>query len=279
MKAQDKAIIKVISLGNLEVEGEISQTATIYRNDTWGKGLSDEINDFIGTSAGWFMPNEPIIGYDPTSYNVASIVKNVNDEMIAVRDGDGKTASAFGIMLISFAEGTEFLAAASKYDWLTQLMWYGASAYAQDPSLLERNSAAEFAYKTRFSCPIFALNVEDENKWGEVKEGIENATGKQANSYAILGYDAAMLACLCESSIFTNDTLANDVDALIRTTLSEYDCKTGTFVFDENGDRPEGNYDFWSIRKDAKTGEYKWIVTGTYYPETDQFSVTKEYFD
>lgn len=75
-----------------------------------------------------------------------------------------------------------------------EVYWYGSEATAKNERLLKHHKAVEFAHKTHFISPMFALD--DTNK---KLQSLVNAIGLELNSNDVNVYDALWIAALTEN--------------------------------------------------------------------------------
>ncbi len=72
---------------------------------------------------------------------------------------------------------------------LENVNWYGSEATAKNERLLKHHKAIEFANKTQFTSPMFALNHTNEKF-----ESLENTTELELNANDANVYDALWIA-------------------------------------------------------------------------------------
>jgi branched-chain amino acid transport system substrate-binding protein len=108
-------------------------------------------------------------------------------------------------------------------------------------------NAAHFAETHNFPCPIFGLDESAKSKWGPLVERIKTAIGRQPEVYALTAYDALWVLALSAVSA-GKDTGITNMKNIFVLQASNFFGVTGNTRLNENGDRAEGNYDFWAIR-------------------------------
>ncbi len=276
MKAMTKATLKAIEVGNPTNYRKINHLSMIYRNDLWGATLADDLKTKITEDSVDYDEVKNIFPYDVSKISEDIIISKLGKKIKSAIENNQKRREHLGVILISFSEGTKFLEEAAKYDYLDNIIWYGSSAYAEDPTIIENSVASEFAYRTKFSCPLAAI-ASNRDKWGHISSEIASITGYKPNSYGVTAYDAAMLAMRCSAEYNFGDNIL--VNVMIHEELENYDCITGNFKFDENGDRPNGKIAFWSVRKAPPPDFYQWVQTGTYDIENDNLKLSKSFYE
>ena len=157
-----------------------------------------------------------------------------------------------GVVLISFDEGIEVLELAAESPEASGVQWYGTDSLAQNGALIKNSAVAEFAAKTNFTCTTFGRP--DSEAFRAVEEKLTARLGFEPPTTALLVYDALQLAVRAYDRAGTNDPAV--MKAALRDVAETYEGITGSLRFNENGDRAEGMYDFWTVTED--NGLYFW---------------------
>jgi mannose-6-phosphate isomerase-like protein (cupin superfamily) len=139
---------------------------------------------------------------------------------------------------------------ADKYPSLSSVKWYGNDITALNSELVNDARASAFAMKTDLGSPIISAKGLTEKS--SVTRGIEEKTGRTPNAYALALYDALWIAALAQQSIPEGSRPEAVMEAA--THIAErYSGETGLTNLDKNGDRANGDYDFWAITNKNKT--------------------------
>ncbi len=229
------------AIAAMAANDELAVMITVYRDDTWGSDLSGLITDNFENQQ---IQASESLSYEPADTEFGSMLNELEDIVAGSVDVYG--AEKVGVCLLSFGEAEKILEEASTRPELAKVKWYGASAIAQSPRLLQNPNAAAFAQTTGYPCPILALNESLKSKWEPLKARIKSATGQEADIYALVTYDAVQVAARDLLAI-GNDDVSSFIAKLPETAAS-YTGMTGPIELNAAGDRAIGNYDFWAIR-------------------------------
>ncbi len=241
----------------------INAVYSIVRDDLWGNNLISTVyNKYTSQGSNFLQFNE----YQSDTEDFAQILNGANEyvKSAVAQRGDSSVA----VYLISFGEGVEILEAAAEYEYLSQVKWYGASAFALNKDILNNENAAEFAISTELSCPLFGLDEDYRSNWESLIERIEAEIGRQPEVYALGAYDALKVGA---------KTLARSKGldfATFREKFLEiangYVGAIGETKLNPAGDIANANFDFWSL---AKSGaNYEWTVVAAFDSETKEIT-------
>ena len=178
----------------------------------------------------------------------------------------GNEAKYLGCYLACFNEGTSILAEASKRSNLSTVKWFGTSAYALNSTLTANQTAAEFAIKTNFVCPVYGLDENSKSKWEPVFNELKSTLNRDPESYALVAYDAFNVAFSASLLLKNNSSIKSLKEAVINITKDTSGI-TGNLELDSYGDRLNGNYIFWKVRKSGL--RYEWYKFAVYHTDTD----------
>jgi branched-chain amino acid transport system substrate-binding protein len=233
------------AMGKLLAEDKIRYVVPIIRNDLWGKDLVAATTTEFGKTGG--VVRSPV-KYAPGTTDFTAVLDELDDAV-----GEAlKTYSPndIAVYLLSFSEGTMLLAEAKNRVNLNNVYWYGGSAFALQPSVLNDTTAALFAYTHGLPCPLYGIDEAATGNWQSLSGRIEAAIGRIADIYAFTAYDALwVMVKSCLSAQHQGSlTIFKEV---FTTEAGNYFGVTGNTRLDENGDRAAGNYDFWAVKKDS----------------------------
>ena len=241
-------------------EDEIGAIVPIVRDDIWGRDLLEAVRKDFTASGG--VVHDPVL-YAPvgTDYQAMLAALEANVQYEVDRFGAGRVA----VYLISLSEGAGFLARAGAFTAMNGVAWYGSSGFSQNGAAIADTNAARFAYTHGFSCPIYGLDEAARNKWQPLVSAITAEIGRVPDVYAVTAYDALWVTAMTLLKTGPSPTLP-----FIRTTFiteaDNYFGASGPTYLDDNGDRATGNYDFWSVTRDASG--FRWHRTATYNSST-----------
>lgn len=165
-----------------------------------------------------------------------------------------------GVYLAGFDEVAGILSAIKADPVLSSVKWYGSDGVVQSVPLLE-DAPASGATTVGFPNPIFGLNDADKATWEPIAARIKAKSGVDPDAFALSAYDAVWLAAKARETAGATWNVEAYKAALTNAAAS-YTGVTGPTTFDVNGDRDNGNFDFWSIT--GATGSYKWSRVAVY---------------
>ena len=231
----------------------------VTRNDAWGTGLEEAVVSRFTELGGTVLEG---IRYAPEaqefSAEAADLAAKVSDAI--AKYGADKVA----VLHISFEEVTAFFTAASEYDVLTKVKWYGCDGTAASGAIIEDPVVRDFAVKVQYPSTIFAPT--ESAKWDMVRRNGLKVLGREPESYSYAVYDIVWVYAL---SILKADSADPDaVKAVLPDVARSFFGASGYIELDENGDRKAGDYVIWQI-VETDTGEYTWKIVGKYIYATD----------
>jgi len=231
----------------------------VTRNDPWGTGLEEAVAKRFTELGGTVLEG---IRYAPEapefSAEAADLASKVSDAVS--KYGADKVC----VLHISFEEVNLFFTAASEYDVLSTVKWYGSDGTCASSAMLEDPVVREFAYKVQYPSTIFAPM--ESAKWEMVRRSVMEILGREPESYSYAVYDIVWAYAL--SILKTDSTDPDAIKAVLPDVARSFFGASGYIDLDENGDRKAGDYVIWQIVK-TDTDEYAWKVVGKYIYATD----------
>src|SRR5688500_1654977 len=238
----------------------IKSVIPIVRNDVWGSGLLSDAREIFAAHG---ITMEDSIMYEPANFNSSDIAS----QTAALIDVVNNTVpdSNLAVYLLSFAEGTEILHAASLVPGNSQVNWYGSSALATNGSLLLDDVASDFAHAQNFRAPSFAPDSASINKWEPINAEIASVIGREPEVFALTTYDAVWIMALSYLQALEPYDYAQFKGSLEHL-MNHYAGITGKTAIDENGDRKFASFNFWGV--DSAGSQNVWKTFG-YYNNAD----------
>ncbi|MEI6090913.1 MAG: ABC transporter substrate-binding protein [bacterium] len=228
----------------------------VVRNDLWSNSLVQATVSKFTINGGVTLTPQ---SFEPGTTDFSSVIAGVKS---AIADGKAQYGiDKIAIYLISYADGTDFLAALSDAGLTEYVRIYGASAFAQSTALLVNPKALEMAYNSYLQCPVFGFDESAQNIYEPIQTRIKANIGVRASIYALAAYDILWTAVMTSLTQDEDQDFA-EYKAHFIETANAYFGATGSTALDENGDRKHVYYDFWSIMKDR--GNYIWEITAKY---------------
>jgi branched-chain amino acid transport system substrate-binding protein len=242
----------------------VNKVNALCRADVWGQGLIDSVEKYSALKVQFVQKVSYATDLQDFNTTVSLISKNVDDLIKSNHE-----ANTIGCYLACFNEGTNILNEAAKYPSLSDVKWFGTSAYALNSTLITNRIAAEFAIKTDFVCPVYGLDDDVKTSWEPIFNQLKSTLKRDPESYALVAYDAFNIAFNASLLLKNTDNLKDilDLKSAVIYLTKEFSGITGKLDLDSFGDRLNGNYVFWKIKKNGL--KYEWYKTAVYHTNTD----------
>lgn len=238
------------------VSDKVKIIVPVMRDDLWGRDLVNATGkEFIAQGGVVAQP----VKYQPQGGDLQMALSQLDQQVGAL--SANYSYNEIAIYMISFAEGATLLSGAKKFSHLNSVFWYGSSAFAENSAALSDSGAALFAFTHGLPCPVYGLDDGAKHGWEPLQKRIVSAIGRQPDVYAYTAYDALWVA---SRTLLKCDKGAPvlSIRAPFEHEAWQYFGVSGNTRLDTNGDRAEGNYDFWSVKRDS-TG-FVWKRTARY---------------
>ncbi len=255
---QGPALAKLLDHEGIEV------MIPVYRNDVWGRGLSEStINSFEGRvgQVGEGIP------YDPESPGFSAKTSLLAQEVQGHVDDRGPEKVA--VLFLGFGEIVEFMKSASGHDVLDDVRWFGPAANAKERGLVDDPIGLEdiFATNVRFTTTLVA--VSNSERYHRVNDHVSEAVDGIPSTYVHPSYDAPWIVGL--AMLETQSTDVDMIKRILPRIAENFDGATGGMegiILNDAGDRGQADYDIWGIRN----GE--WVLLGKYTQSNDSVVLT-----
>ena len=244
------------AVARLMWEDGVRVVIPLWRGDVWGDDLAKARKDSFEELGGTVVDG---VRYSPTTEDFSTELGSLNSKVSQTIAQYGDVDSV-GVYLLAFEEVVPIFIQAQNYTRISTVKWYGNNAVALDKELVSNAQAAQFAIRTGFPNPSYAVGKTE--KYGPVEDQIREKIGRPPNNYAFAAYDALWVATL--SYLATGRT--NDSATLkkaLQQTAGSYFGATGWTALNEAGDRKFGDYDFWAVRED--NGAFLWERVASYH--------------
>ncbi len=242
------------ALATLAAESGIDAIVPIWRGDAWGDGLRDATRDSFAAKGGTVMDG---VRYNPEAPEFSAAVSLLNDRVMDAVDEYG--AESVAVMNIGFAEGLQVVQAATQYDALGEVRWFGSDGNAKDSRLIDDPIASEFAGSVQFMA--LQVSAATNEKFQHVESTITDLLGRSPNTYTHASYDAAWIVGLSIEE--AGSAAVDDVAAVLPGIASEYVGAMGDIELNAAGDLAQADYTIWGV----VDGE--WAVVGSYSQADD----------
>ncbi|HHE40485.1 MAG TPA: ABC transporter substrate-binding protein [Candidatus Cloacimonetes bacterium] len=247
---------QALAIATLIESKQYKAVLPFWRNDAWGKGLINAMDEYLNNSSVQFSQG---IAYDTLSENFDEYLARL-DELVK-ESLKTYTSDELCIYFLAFDETSPIFEALSQYPNLLNLRWFGSDGTATSDLILKNQTAAQTAIDLGFLCPMYSPDKTEKAHFINLQ--ITNKYNETPSSYVLAAYDACWLVAL-SSMVTKNEKPKELANAFIHTANSYYGS-TGWTALNKAGDRKFGNYDFWEIEK--KNGSYEWTSNLTFNEE------------
>ena len=234
----------------LMLDDGIKYLVPFIRNDAWGQGILHSTTEGLIAGGGGVAV---ALAFDASGNDItgklAQLDAAVGDALLT------HPAAETAVYLLSFAEGTAILNAASGYPNLKKVKWYGSSAYGLHPSLPADQGAAAFAAAAGLPCTMYGPDESARHLWEPLQTRLLAKLGHQADSYALTSYDALWLLVRTMRAAGNDDDFQR-MKTIFLNEAEHYFGASGSTTLNEAGDRAYGNYNFWGVR--PAPGGFAW---------------------
>jgi len=231
----------------------------ISRNDAWGVGLEEAAGKRFTELGGTVLPG---IRYTPGAVEFSAEAADLASKVQSAVDLYG--ADEVCVLDISFEEVNAIFTAASEYDVLSSVKWFGSDGTCAAGSMVEDPVVAAFSVEVEYPSTIFAPT--ETAKWELVRQNGINVLGREPESYSYAIYDIVWAYAL--SVLKTDSTDPEVIMEVLPAVSGSFLGSSGWIELDEAGDRKAGDYVIWQIVT-TTTGAYEWKVVGKYFLSTD----------
>ena len=241
-----------------EAEG-IKAVVPIWLGDAYGDGLVSEVKDRAESRG--YVASEGI-RYEPLlpdfSVSVEALAGQVQEQV------DAYSTDEVAVFITSFDESVPIMQAASRFDVLTEVRWFGAETFVPKTDILNDPITREMVNTIQFT----AMRPADVNNvvHNHVKAHFLEAHGEIPTGYIYSAYDAAWLVGL--SVLYSGETDAGTIKTVFHDVAANYVGAGGNTILNEAGDLTPRNYAIWTV------DNYEWMETGAQYSPLDDTITT-----
>lgn len=245
--------------GILQDDG-IKAVVIIYRNDVYGQELSAALDAETGNNV-----VKRAFPYAPGTGDFADIIQEAAGEVQDAINMHG--AERVAVVVISFSEVTDLVAAAMSSGMLGDIRWYGSEAVV-NRSDLARGDLGEFAESVGLSGVIVSAPSGPVNDYitHRLAAKLDLLPGEAPVTYAYTSYDAVLILAGAILATQSTDT-GSLIDAIPHVAAHTYGAM-GYGTLNEYGDLAASDYAIWEVNDGiwVRTGVFS-QVTGTVIPQ------------
>ena len=230
----------------------------LWRNDAGNNGLHNSVKIRFQAFGGRVTQG---FRYEPTTTNFSSAAASVASQ-IENLISSGKDPTTIAVYLAAFDEVVDVFHSAQGNTTLSNTAWYGSDGVALSAVLPADAAAAAFAVDVGYPNPIFGLPEALRSKWQPIANKIERRTGITADAFALSAYDALFVVQRALQDVSHPNKNFDNFKAAFVEEANAYHGVTGSTALDPAGDRLNGDFDFWAVRR--RNGSYIWVRSGSY---------------
>ena len=228
-----------------------------WQGDTWGDGLQGAAAASMGDFGIEVYPQE--LRFDPQKEDFTTDAALL-DEYVTDLVEQGYALENIAVGLITFEQAAPYLAEASGYDQLHDVIWIGSDGTAASEAILQHPTGSDFAAKVQFANPMNrpAEEVEQSNK-ERVRDHIQEVLGRETDSYSYNTYDIIWALAMSIDEVGYDTNAVKEVLPRVTDEWSSVYGASGHIVLNEAGDRAFADYDYWVLTEDKV-----WEIVGYY---------------
>ena len=238
-----------IALGRLLESEGVGVLVPIWVADPYGDELHRTISENFVVSRGGMVEDGIRYGLGQTEFSEEAA--RLASEVEALVDEHG--ADRVAILMISHSEATKIAQAASSYDILSSVRWFGSESVAGSAGIAE-GGLAGWAEGVGFTA--VQITEDPGHLHGRVQAHISDMFGQAVGAYVYPSYDAAWLAGLSILHAGTID--AGEIRSVLGGVAAGYRGAIGDITLNEAGDLASADYAVWRVAGDG------WVEIGRY---------------
>lgn len=249
---------------------DIKSIVTLYRDDSWGNELNQELSHTVGVLS---MSLEASRSYPTIATSYASVIASLS---ASVRQAIGQVGTqSVAVGLISFDEASDIFLAAKDDPTLQAVQWFGCDGNALSPAIATDPAASAFATQTKFLASTFLPPFEAGHPaatrssfipaFETIQAAIRARLGSKPVAYAFTAYDSLWLAGLVGRKLEGFPGSDQVLDALW---LAAYELRgaSGPLRLNPDMDRVQGDYGFFGLNGND------WVRRALYLDASDPAS-------
>jgi len=265
-------IFRIITDDSFQAQALISAAITegvkaiipVVRNDVWGNSLAQVFKSGFLQKGGFVYPGATYSPSETLFTSLANTIQSQVNEAIATYG-----ASKVAVLALTYSEITGIFSAASQYESLGLVKWYGCDGNAQLDGIISDNNHAAFAVKTNFMSPMNGIG----NAWTtplfteQLSSKIALQTGVIPSVFALSAYDAAYIMGLAFLEVGSADMAK--ITAMIPLVCNNYAQMGISRRLNADNDLEKADYIFWKALHNQNG--YYWDKFATYWYDSNNF--------
>jgi branched-chain amino acid transport system substrate-binding protein len=235
----------------MALAGGIQTIVPCWRADAGNQGLASSVRRLFTAAGGKVTKG---VEYSADSPSFPDVVKAVAAEVAS--GATGKTA----VYLAAFDEVVDLFRSASGNAALQAVPWYGSDGVALSVPLASDSIAAAFAVKTGYANPTLLRPDISRARWQPLVAPTVAATGLEPDAFGLAAYDAFWCGMLAR--LLSGSNQIAEWKQYLALNAGMFFGATGWGQLNANGDRAEGDFEFWALR--TVNGSPKWTSVSTW---------------
>lgn len=227
-----------IALGRLLESEGVGVLVPIWVADPYGDELHRKVSENFVVSRGGMVVDGIRYGLGQTEFSAEAA--RLASEVKALVDEHG--ADRVAVLMISHSESTNITRAASSYDVLSSVRWFGSESVAGSAEIVE-GGLAGWAEGVGFTA--VQITEDPGHLHGRVQAHISDMFGQAVSTYVYPSYDAAWLAGLSILHAGTID--AGEIRSVLGGVAAGYRGAIGDITLNEAGDLASADYAVWLV--------------------------------
>jgi len=254
---QGPAIAKIVK------ESGAKHVIFSWRGDTWGDGLQAATAEAL--SGVTVYPRE--LRYDPLKEDFSTDIALL-DDYVSDLVGQGAALNEIALVVIAFEEIAPFIAQATEYDQLKEIVWIGSDGTANSEALVSHPTASKFADDVRFVNTINRPPAETpQSRFQYVRDHIQTEFGRETDAYSYNTYDIIWAFALSIDEVGYDSVKVKEILPRVADKHTAIHGASGHVVLNADGDRAFADFDLWLISNgqwqnvgyyDGATGQINW---------------------
>ncbi len=221
----------------------------VWRADSYGQSFRDDtLENFVARGG----VADPGISYNPDTHDFSAEISLLNEKVEILVDQYGP--DRVGILLVAFEDAILVFQAASQYDILHEVRWFGSQSLSKSQVLAEDPVSGKFVEEVGFLSTDVAANKGP--KFDMVADYVAEKTGDTPSSFMHGNYDSVWMVGLTMLDAGATDAMS--VKSRIPDISAQYQGALGNLRLNDAGDLDVDNLSIVSLMNGT------WVDVGIY---------------
>jgi branched-chain amino acid transport system substrate-binding protein len=230
--------------------GGIKTIVPCWRADAGNQGLAASVRKLFTAAGGTVTKG---VEYPTASPLFADVTKELAAEVAS--GPSGKTA----VYLAAFDEVVDLFRSAAGFSALQAVPWYGSDGVALSAALPADNMASAFAIRTGYANPTLLRPDASKDRWQPLVAPTVAATGMEPDAFGLAAYDAFYCGMLAR--LLAGSNKVAEWKQYLMWVSGMFFGTTGWGQLNANGDRAQGDFEFWALKSVNLTPKWTSVAT------------------